>query len=270
MTSESEINPRLKCDTDVVVSSDLICWYCDPMQMTDPVADHVFGHYLSESERQKNQRYRNVRDKKLHLTARFMTRQLLSRVYPEIQPSEWKFESDSHGKPFIQNVLTSPLHFNITHTQGLVAVVISRRGPVGIDAESIDRPIDHLGLASRFFSKREFDTLESVSETDRAELFYRIWTLKEAYVKAIGKGLAYGLDTFWFEPQDLACMTPRLMHMENTNTSVRPGQNCESQAHVRKISIGDSRWMLAVVSQTLSEIQQGLSLNLMNLPDLLQ
>ena len=90
------------------------------------------------------------------------------------------------------------LSFNLSHTSGLVACVICRRRDVGIDVESLDREVDWREIASRFFSAREVTSLHGSVKSDEHAHFTELWTLKEAYIKAIGTGLSHPLHTFSF------------------------------------------------------------------------
>ena len=75
---------------------------------------------------------------------------------------------------------------------------IPRSWPVGVDAEAIDRNVN-LAVADRYFFGAEGSWLAGLPPAGRAEGFLRLWTLKEAYIKATGRGLSQPLDEFWFE-----------------------------------------------------------------------
>lgn len=80
------------------------------------------------------------------------------------------------------------VHFNISHADGISAVVVSEN-ECGIDCESVRR--HNPRAAERVCSESEQAMLKAASETERDLLFFRLWTLKEAYVKALGKGLSF-------------------------------------------------------------------------------
>jgi 4'-phosphopantetheinyl transferase len=113
-----------------------------------------------------------------------------------------------HGKPAIEQErygsfgVCAPqddrrgLHFNISHSGELVALAIAREA-VGIDVEEIREMRDLLGIARRFFSAEEAQRVE-----EDGDQFFRIWTAKEAVVKAIGSGVSDGLQSFTV-PRDL-------------------------------------------------------------------
>lgn len=178
----------------------------------------TYHELLSDKERARHDRYRHDRDRNLHLTARLMTRTILSRCEPGVAPREWTFRPGPHGKPEIAGpeMQSGRWHFNVTHTEGVVVLAVAEGSPVGVDVERIDRPSNFEGLARRFFAPEEAAVIAAADESQRAALFYRIWTLKEAYVKAIGKGLAHPLDAFWFDPPDRFEPAPRLMVKSDT------------------------------------------------------
>jgi 4'-phosphopantetheinyl transferase len=94
----------------------------------------------------------------------------------------------------------SALSFNLTHTRGFAACAIRRGGPVGIDAEDVRRPIDVDAVAARWFAPTERRLLAILPEAARADAFFRIWTAKEAILKAAGLGLRLSPERFAVEP----------------------------------------------------------------------
>ena len=101
---------------------------------------------------------------------------------PEIQ-------TGPHGKPFISN---ATLQFNISHTHGYALMAVLRNQPIGIDVEYTGRKIDdYLAIAKRFFTANEYHAI-TLSSNPRAA-FFRCWTRKEAFIKATGMGLSFGL-----------------------------------------------------------------------------
>ena len=178
----------------------------------------AFDSILNDHERARHLRYRHQRDRQLHLLARVMCRTILSRCQPDILPQQWEFQPGPHGKPEVvgPKFNGSPLHFNLTHTEGVVVLAVSRAGAVGVDVERTDRPIDHQGLANRYFAEVEAEAVKNCPVENRGGLFYRIWTLKEAYVKAVGQGLAHALDSFWFEPLTIEHLNPNLTLRDQT------------------------------------------------------
>ena len=98
------------------------------------------------------------------------------------------------GKPYIKN---TDIHFNISHS-GDYAVCAISDCEVGIDIQKIEKP--NLQVAKRFFAKKEYEyILNQPDEKSKTEAFYRIWTLKESFVKAVGVGTNLPFDSFEFD-----------------------------------------------------------------------
>ncbi|MGW6184938.1 4'-phosphopantetheinyl transferase family protein, partial [Bacillus mycoides] len=97
-----------------------------------------------------------------------------------------------YGKPFFKNF--SDFHFNISHS-GEWVVCATANSNVGIDIERVS-DIEALKLANEFFSDEEFYDIPSMNSDEQINYFYDIWTLKESYIKTIGKGLYIPLNSF--------------------------------------------------------------------------
>uniref|UniRef100_A0A7C9AL35 holo-[acyl-carrier-protein] synthase n=1 Tax=Opuntia streptacantha TaxID=393608 RepID=A0A7C9AL35_OPUST len=94
---------------------------------------------------------------------------------------------------FASGDMLPPLHFNLSHTSSMVACGITAHSPVGIDVEEKKRIIKHdvMSFARRFFSPHEVEHLASISDPEkRQQELIKLWTLKESYVKALGRGFA--------------------------------------------------------------------------------
>ena len=154
---------------------------------------------LSPAERARHDRLRFARNRRDFAVAHAMLRRALSS-HDGRQPHEWTFASGARGKPMLPRdvALSTHLAFNIAHTDGLVACAVVHDADVGIDVETIDRETHALDLARRYFSETECADLEQCAESQRQTRFIEIWTLKEAYVKAIGEGLSRPLNGFTF------------------------------------------------------------------------
>ena len=98
-----------------------------------------------------------------------------------------------HGKPFLAE--RPDVRFNLSHADGIAACIVSEN-ECGIDCEKVRewRP----KVARRVFTAEERAMIEAVPEGERGLLFFRLWTLKEAFVKAVGRGLAYPMNTVGF------------------------------------------------------------------------
>ncbi|KUI98767.1 4'-phosphopantetheinyl transferase family protein [Vibrio sp. MEBiC08052] len=102
-----------------------------------------------------------------------------------------------YGKPAIAG--TPSLWFNISHSNGVGVLLLSKSGDVGVDIEFKKKDSQILKIARRFFHREEMVQLESLPSKDVYRQARQLWTLKESYIKAIGKGLAQPLNSFWFD-----------------------------------------------------------------------
>jgi len=107
----------------------------------------------------------------------------------ELQPG-------AYGKPALP---AGGLDFNLSHSGSAAVVALARGVEVGVDLESPGRPRPHAELARRYFCAREAQAVENAAEASRETMFLRLWTAKEAVLKALGRGLAFGLDKLEFD-----------------------------------------------------------------------
>lgn len=124
------------------------------------------------------------------LLGKAMLRQRLSRIYPDVAPTEWRLGQKPSGQPtFCKPSGHKPgLFVSLAHTAGMVVCAVSEH-PVGIDVESCWRKVPIEPLAARYFSAEEHAKLQRLPAWQKAEMFFILWTLKEAYLKAHGRGI---------------------------------------------------------------------------------
>ncbi len=159
---------------------------------------------LDDGERQRAGRFHFERDRKSYTAAHAVGRKLLSS-WAGGDPSAWRFTVGAHGKPEVVLPPTAPrLRLNLSHTRGLAAAAVTEESDIGVDVEWLGRKPAVADLARRFFAPTECTQLEASPPTLAGETFLTFWTLKEAYIKAIGKGLAQPLDSFTFTLSPLA------------------------------------------------------------------
>ena len=151
--------------------------------------DHAY-HSLSSRRQKKVDAFLYAKDKKLSLGAGLMLRKGLAAR--GIQEREAVFAYGENGKPYLPEY--PEVHFNLSHS-GQIAAAVFADCEVGCDVELVERA--DMDLARRFFSKKEYQYLTGfMDERQRNQAFYRLWTLKESFVKAIGAGLMLPLDAF--------------------------------------------------------------------------
>jgi 4'-phosphopantetheinyl transferase len=159
---------------------------------------------LSPDERVRCQRFVFPRDRRDFAAGHALLRRVLS-MHDDVREDEWTFVADANGKPSLAREAgtgTPPPAFNLSHTHGLVACAVTRDGEIGVDVECVERVTGGRDIAERYFSTAELAELDACPEDERAARFIELWTLKEAYLKAIGGGLTQPLDTFAFSFED--------------------------------------------------------------------
>ena len=162
---------------------------------------------LSSDERARYERFRLDGDRHEFAAAHALLRTTLSE-FDRIGPRDWRFDAGSHGKPVLAPGLSAlPLSFNLSHARGLVACAVALGADVGLDVELVTRATDWRAIASRFFPSTEIAQIDGVAEAGRATRFFEIWTLKEAFAKALGVGLSQSLDASAFDLADASAIT---------------------------------------------------------------
>lgn len=154
----------------------------------------AFQRPLSRDELARAARYRFDQHRNRYIAAHGWLRQLLGR-YLAVPAATVEFEEGPKGKPGLGGVArASGLQFNLAHSEGLALVAIACATPVGVDVERIRTLFEAEDLVSRFFSKREADEFRALTEDQKPVAFFRLWTRKEAWLKATGEGIAHLLD----------------------------------------------------------------------------
>jgi 4'-phosphopantetheinyl transferase len=145
---------------------------------------------LSAEERERSARFVRPADCARYGQSHVFLRETLSR-FADVAPGEWQFTRGEFGRPTIAAPIAGlGLQFNLSHTWDWAAVVVTRGVPCGIDVERI-RPIQHmLDIARRLFAPEEFRKLDELPEEALQRRFFELWTEKEAWVKAHGRGLS--------------------------------------------------------------------------------
>ena len=148
---------------------------------------------LSAHELTRAKRFYFEQDRRRFIVGRSQLRFILGR-YLDCEPDSVQFCYGPNGKPALvshSNAQRNTLHFNLSHSQGLALCALAWNWEVGIDLEYI-RPLPTSEqLAQRFFSPEEHAFIQALPANEQPRAFFRLWTCKEAYLKAIGKGLPF-------------------------------------------------------------------------------
>jgi 4'-phosphopantetheinyl transferase len=213
------------------------------------------GSMLSSDEKTRAVVFRHERDRVLFVLSRVLLRTVLAS-YLDCGIGDIRLIANEFGKPVLAT--TPParaggslgtegslgLHFNLTHSRGAVALAVGKR-EVGVDVEERRRKVEYLALAERFFAPSEWRYLQTLADDDVPPAFFAIWTLKEAFVKGIGRGLSFPLDAFCF---DLA--GDRLLRFRPLADFVAPDW------HFQQFKVGDHHCGAVAVQGGPARIEQ--------------
>lgn len=148
---------------------------------------------LSDDELARAQRFRFVTERRRFLNRRVRLRQGLAR-YLNCAPRVLRFGANAFGKPTLAN--EPSLRFSFSHSADLALLAVAREREVGVDVE-LQRPLPEARrMAQSFFAPDELAALASLPEDAFVPGFFECWSRKEAFVKALGLGLSFPLDSF--------------------------------------------------------------------------
>lgn len=147
--------------------------------------------HLSAEERARSQRFLDERDSHRYAATRGMLREILSG-YAGLPPAQIAFRYGDRGKPYLHE--GPPLWFNLSHSADLAAIAVSTDFDIGVDIERL-RPVRR-DLPDRYFSRSEATALAALEGNAWRDAFFRCWTRKEAFIKALGEGMRQPLDSF--------------------------------------------------------------------------
>ena len=148
---------------------------------------------LSPEEQERATRFIRPEHRKRFVISHAALHAILAIYLPGLK---WqiRFRYNDYGKPYLKD--NSSLQFSFSNSFLVSLCAVAWNQEVGIDIEFIKPDIHVEHIADRFFSLEESQTLKALPYKERLEAFYQIWTLKEAYVKAIGRGLSFSFQGF--------------------------------------------------------------------------
>lgn len=158
------------------------------------------ANFLSDQELAHAQKFSHAAARERYLQVRTEVRRCLA-LYTGLQPQELVFGREAGGKPVLINT-PQPLSFNLSHSGDYLALAVSAAQAVGIDLEHTSERQSWRAIAERYFHPEEVTQLRARPEAEQRLCFYHWWTLKEAFFKARGTGIATGLDKAVFSFND--------------------------------------------------------------------
>jgi 4'-phosphopantetheinyl transferase len=178
---------------DVSLDSDSVHVWAIPLHVSDEMLEHLAGT-LALVEKKRADAFHFDRDRNRFIVGRGMLRTILGR-YLHAQPGVIWFEYGAHGKPLLAGRFArSGLQFNLAHCEDLALLAVARGRVVGIDLERVRAMESAHEMAACFCSPRESAEFQSLSPDQKDEAFFRLWTRKEAWLKASGKGIGQSLE----------------------------------------------------------------------------
>lgn len=175
-------------------SNDIHIWRASLDQSTSYVQQ--LAQTLCTEESMRAERFYFERDRQRFTVGRGLLRVILGR-YLGKEPSQIQFQYGPRGKPALTPACGgSWLRFNLSHSQGLAVYAVTRDREIGIDIEHIRPMPEAAQLVARFFSSQENAMFRTLPHHQQQAAFFSCWTRKEAYIKALGDGLALSLDQF--------------------------------------------------------------------------
>ena len=176
------------------------------LDRVDDALRERFRGLLAPEEARRHDRFLVAGARDEYLVGRALVRTALSR-YAATAPKDWRFVSNAYGRPAIAGDNAEKLVFNLSHTRGLVVLAVASGAgavgggspDIGVDVETVSRTSACRDLAGRYFAPSEAAFVRAADGKALDERFFAFWTLKEAYIKARGMGLALPLDGFAFD-----------------------------------------------------------------------
>lgn len=188
-----------------------LSWQIPPMDLSLPLNEvHVWrvdlepspevlqrcAAVLPPSESARARRYVFERDRRRWTVARATLRLLLGR-YLNVEPTLLEFELNEFGKPSLATAYKGMgIEFNLSHSAEVALYAFTRERLVGVDVEYMRADLDLDGMARHSFSLQEQGVVRGLVGEEKRLAFFRGWTCKEAYAKALGKGFSQAFDQF--------------------------------------------------------------------------
>ena len=170
-------------------------WYAYPDDLLQQDSARACARLLSEDEQARCEAYKFEEHRREYIATHALARTALS-FHGKLSPEAWRFRPNAYGKPAVDP--ECGLRFNLSNSRALVVCLVAESADVGVDVEPCSRAETILEVAPSVFSTLELRQLEALEPHDKITRALRLWTLKEAYIKARGLGLRLPLSKFSF------------------------------------------------------------------------
>lgn len=188
-------DPAFRLETQITLPEDEVhLWRIDLASVAK--GEQHWQQVLADSEQARAARFHFSKDRQYFTATRALLRIILGG-YVHSDPAELVFHYSEREKPsLIPSRSATPLEFNVSHSGDRALLAFARGRPIGVDVEQLRENFDHAAIARRFFSAQEQNQLASLPPSEQFHGFFRCWTRKEAYIKALGTGLSLPLTQF--------------------------------------------------------------------------
>jgi 4'-phosphopantetheinyl transferase len=197
-------------------------------------------HLLAAAERDRASRFHFEKDARRFIVARASVRSILA-AYTTSGARDLRFHYSPQGKPSLAEP-ESALRFNISHSSDLALLAVTHGREVGIDIEYMRKDVETEKLSERFFSEREREALRLLPRDQKVAGFFRCWTCKEAFLKALGSGLSRDLSSFDVDltvGQPAALLATRPDATEALRWSLR--EVCTTEGYAAAVAVEGTR-----------------------------
>jgi len=187
-------DPQFRIKGSISLPQDEVhLWQLDLASTAESEPD--WTQILSPDERARAERFHFPKDRRYFAATRARLRTILAG-YLRADARELTFRYSKKEKPFLGGVYAGQIEFNVSHSGSMALLAFARGRALGVDVEQIREQADREAIARRFFSEHERQQLAALAPADQCAGFYRCWTRKEAYIKAVGDGLSLPLSQF--------------------------------------------------------------------------
>lgn len=171
-------------------------WHGDIL--SDELSCQTYLPLLDEYEKDKASTFSNTVLQKKYIKTRAVLRKILAS-YLNIEPQNLIIKTSEYGKPSLDD---DSVFFNLSHKDNQFVLAVSNVGDIGVDLEQCKNRDSISRLAEKFFSEVEILYWHSLSDELKINMFYRFWVRKEAFVKAVGRGIVLGLNQCVINPDN--------------------------------------------------------------------
>lgn len=163
-------------------------WLCQEDNVQERLG--YFNSLLSTEEQARAERFKFEIHRDRFIISHGFKRSVLAQ-YLDLDPARIQYQLGNRGKPSLIDAGYDGmgLKFNLSHTQGITLLAVTRDVELGIDIEYIDQKVDWKPIVQQFFTASEQQSLFILAKEKQMQAFYQLWTRKEAYMKMLGEGM---------------------------------------------------------------------------------